>query len=158
MERTLAQITEAKPDGSETELSKNAELAAAGHGGIDRVVLDALPPEGRRLVETLAPEKVTLAGGRAVTVNYDPGAPPWIASRLQDFFGARQGPAVGGGRIPLTVHLLAPNGRAVQVTRDLAGFWARHYPSIRRELHRRYPKHAWPEDGATASPPPPRRR
>jgi ATP-dependent helicase HrpB len=129
-----------------------ADLTAAG---ADQLIMSALSPEGRRLVETLAPDKVTLPGGRAVTVNYDPGAPPWIASRLQDFFGARQGPAVGGGRVPLTVHLLAPNGRAVQVTRDLAGFWARHYPSIRRELHRRYPRHAWPEDGATASPPPP---
>jgi ATP-dependent helicase HrpB len=132
-----------------------ADLAAAGQAGIAGLVLDALSPEARRLLERLAPDKVTLPGGRAVTVNYDPGAPPWIASRLQDFFGARQGPAVGGGRIPLTVHLLAPNGRAVQVTRDLEGFWARHYPSIRRELHRRYPKHAWPDDGATASPPPP---
>jgi len=53
------------------------------------------------------------------------------------------------------VHLLAPNGRAVQVTRDIAGFWTQHYPALRRELGRRYPKHAWPEDGATARPPPP---
>ena len=60
-------------------------------------------------------------------------------------------------RVPLTVHLLAPNGRAVQVTRDLASFWTQHYPALRRELGRRYPKHAWPEDGATASPPPPPR-
>ena len=55
-------------------------------------------------------------------------------------------PAVGGGRIPLTVHLLAPNGRAVQVTSDLPRFWREHYPALRRELGRRYPKHAWPED------------
>ncbi len=55
--------------------------------------------------------------------------------------------------MPLTVHLLAPNGRAVQVTRDLAGFWTQHYPALRRELGRRYPRHAWPEDGATARPP-----
>ena len=59
-------------------------------------------------------------------------------------------PAVGAGRVPLTVHLLAPNGRAVQVTRDLASFWTQHYPALRRELGRRYPRHAWPEDGATA--------
>ena len=82
-------------------------------------------------------------------------APPWIESRLQDFFGTRAVPAIGGGRVPLTVHLLAPNGRAVQVTRDLAGFWTQHYPALRRELGRRYPKHAWPEDGATARPPAP---
>ena len=70
----------------------------------------------------------------------------------QDFAGV---PAVGAGRVALTVHLLAPNGRAVQVTRDLAGFWTQHYPALRRQLSRRYPRHAWPEDGATAKPPPP---
>ena len=52
--------------------------------------------------------------------------------------------------MPLVLHLLAPNGRAQQVTSDLAGFWSRHYPAIRKELMRRYPRHSWPEDGATA--------
>ena len=64
-------------------------------------------------------------------------------------------------QVPLTLHLLAPNQRAMQVTTDLSGFWERHYPSIRRELMRRYPRHPWPEDGRTATPPeprPPRRR
>jgi len=78
--------------------------------------------------------------------------------RLQDFFGMRTGPAICRGRVPLTLHLLAPNYRAVQVTSDLAGFWQKHYPAIRRELGRRYSRHAWPEDGATATPPPPRPR
>ena len=66
------------------------------------------------------------------------------------------GPTVGGGRVPLTIHLLAPNGRPVQVTSDLASFWQKHYPPLRRELGRRYPKHSWPEDGRTAQPPPPK--
>jgi ATP-dependent helicase HrpB len=55
--------------------------------------------------------------------------------------------------VPLTLHLLAPNQRAVQITSDLTGFWERHYPSLRRELGRRYPRHAWPEDPLTAAPP-----
>jgi ATP-dependent helicase HrpB len=101
---------------------------------------------------------VTLAGGRTVPVHYQADAPPWIESRLQDFFGTRNAPAVAGGRVALTLHLLAPNGRAVQVTRDLARFWTEHYPALRRELGRRYPRHAWPEDGATARPPPPAAR
>jgi ATP-dependent helicase HrpB len=75
---------------------------------------------------------------------------------MQDFFGMKAGPVICAGRVPLVVHLLAPNGRAVQVTRDLAGFWRTHYPAIRRELSRKYPRHPWPEDGATAVPPPPR--
>jgi ATP-dependent helicase HrpB len=119
------------------------------------IVLATLPHDARRALDAAAPERITLGGGRTVPVHYDVGTPPWIESRLQDFFGTRTVPAVAAGRVPLTVHLLAPNGRAVQVTRDLASFWTQHYPALRRELGRRYPKHAWPEDGATARPPPP---
>jgi ATP-dependent helicase HrpB len=66
------------------------------------------------------------------------------------------GPTLARGRVALTLHLLAPNQRAVQVTSDLAGFWSRHYPALRRELGRRYPRHAWPEDPLHATPPAPR--
>jgi ATP-dependent helicase HrpB len=107
----------------------------------------------RRALDELAPERVTLPSGRAARVDYTPGQPPSVASRLQDFFGLREGPRVARGRVALTLHLLAPNQRAVQVTSDLAGFWQRHYPSIRRELMRRYPRHAWPEDPLAARPP-----
>jgi ATP-dependent helicase HrpB len=131
-----------------------AELATPG-ADLGAAVLGALPHEARRALDALAPVQITLSGGRTVPVHYDPTSPPWIESRLQDFFGTRAAPAIGGGRVPLTVHLLAPNGRAVQVTRDLAGFWTQHYPALRRELGRRYPRHAWPEDGATARPPDP---
>ncbi len=131
-----------------------AELGTPG-ADLGAAVLAALPHEARRALDMLAPERVTLAGGRTVPIHYDDAAPPWIESRLQDFFGTREAPAIGAGRVPLTVHLLAPNGRAVQVTRDLAGFWTEHYPALRRELGRRYPRHAWPEDGATARPPAP---
>jgi ATP-dependent helicase HrpB len=104
-----------------------------------------LSPAQRRAVETLAPEHVALPRRRRVPVHYEPDRPPWIASRMQDFFGLSEGPAVAGGRVPLVLHLLAPNQRAVQVTQDLAGFWTRHYPELRRQLCRRYPRHDWPE-------------
>jgi ATP-dependent helicase HrpB len=118
-----------------------AELREAG-------LLDALRRSVGRPgdVDRLAPERVTLAGGRSVSVQYGEGRPPAIASRMQDFFGMTDGPRVGGGRVSLVLELLAPNKRAVQVTTDLAGFWDRHYPSIRKELARRYPRHSWPED------------
>ena len=87
--------------------------------------------------------RLRLPAGREVTVHYEPGKPPWIESRLQDFFGVAQTPRING--IPVVVHLLAPNRRPVQVTTDLAGFWERLYPQVRRELSRRYPKHKWPE-------------
>jgi ATP-dependent helicase HrpB len=103
-------------------------------------------------LDRLAPERVTLVGGRAVEIGYEAGKPPAIASRLQDFFGMSDGPRIGGGKVPLVLELLAPNGRAVQVTKDLAGFWERHYPAIRRELMRKYPRHSWPEDPTVPAP------
>jgi ATP-dependent helicase HrpB len=130
-----------------------AELRATGLAARAQA---ALPPEAQHLLRTLAPESLTLPGGRKVAIHYEAGKPPWIESRLQDFFGMTRSPAVGGGRVPLTLHLLAPNGRPVQVTGDLESFWRQHYPPLRRELGRRYPKHAWPEDGRTATPPAPR--
>lgn len=112
-----------------------------------------------RAIRTLAPDRLTLARGRGVTVEYEPGKPPHVASRLQDFFDMAETPRVGGGRVPVVVHLLAPNQRAVQVTQDLAGFWERHYPAIRKELARKYPRHLWPDDPTRAPPePPPRGR
>jgi ATP-dependent helicase HrpB len=98
------------------------------------------------MLNEVAPERIRLPGGRMTRVHYDEGKPPWIASRLQDFFGMRETPRIAKGKVALVVHLLAPNQRPVQTTTDLAGFWQRLYPQVRRELGRRYPKHKWPED------------
>jgi ATP-dependent helicase HrpB len=113
-----------------------------------------LSPAQLALLETLAPTQIGLPSGRRLTVHYEPDRPPWVQSRLQDFFGAASGPSLGGK--PLVLHLLAPNQRAVQVTTDLAGFWQRHYPELRRQLMRRYPRHDWPEDPLRAAPPAPK--
>jgi ATP-dependent helicase HrpB len=113
--------------------SSFAELAAAN------LIAALRPPR----LDQIAPERLRLPGGRQVTVHYETGKPPWIESRLQDFFGVRATPRIGD--VPVVVHLLAPNRRPVQVTTDLAGFWERLYPQVRRELSRRYPKHSWPE-------------
>ncbi|MFO0575981.1 MAG: ATP-dependent helicase HrpB [Polyangia bacterium] len=132
-----------------------AELAHVSLIDAVAAELTGEPRGGPGLVRELArllPEHVILPRGRRVRVQYAEGQMPWIESRLQDFFGMTEGPRIAGGRVALVLHLLAPNQRAVQVTTDLRGFWARHYPSIRKELMRRYPKHAWPEDplGAAA--------
>jgi ATP-dependent helicase HrpB len=100
---------------------------------------------GSRKLNELAPEKLRLPNGRQTKVHYERDKQPWIASRLQDFFGVKDTPRLGANRTPVVVHLLAPNHRPVQTTTDLAGFWERLYPQVRRELMRRYPKHAWPE-------------
>ena len=102
-----------------------------------------------RLLNELAPLSIRLRNGRQTKVHYDQGRPPWISSRLQDFFGMLDTPRIGPDKTPLVIHLLAPNHRAVQTTTDLAGFWERLYPQVRRELMRRYPKHAWPERPTT---------
>jgi ATP-dependent helicase HrpB len=102
------------------------------------------PAETLRMLDTWAPETIQLPKGRPTKVHYEDD-PPWIASRLQDFWGLKKSPTVAGGAVTLVLHLLAPNMRALQVTTDLAGFWQRVYKELRPTLSRRYPKHHWPE-------------
>ncbi|HKX13412.1 MAG TPA: ATP-dependent helicase C-terminal domain-containing protein, partial [bacterium] len=113
---------------------------------LERAAWNAFGKAWEGKVQRLLPTSFTLPSGRKARIHYPWGREPWIESRLQDFFGMRQAPLLAEGRVPLVIHLLAPNGRAVQVTRDLAGFWKNTYPSVRLELKRRYPKHAWPEN------------
>jgi ATP-dependent helicase HrpB len=120
-----------------------ASLADLEGAGLADLVRASLPMAA---IDRLAPARITLPSGRSARIAYEPGKDPYVASRLQDFFGLRETPRIGAGRLPLVLHLLAPNHRAVQVTTDLAGFWERHYPKIRRELMRKYPRHAWPEN------------
>jgi ATP-dependent helicase HrpB len=110
-------------------------------------LLDAQLGDKRALVQRLAPTHLTLPHrNRRAPIHYELDQPPWIASRMQDFFGLARAPSVGDGRVPLVLHLLAPNQRPVQVTTDLPGFWVKHYPALRKQLMRRYPRHPWPED------------
>jgi len=127
-------------------LKSFAELKNAGASLIPALEQRA----GARLLNDIAPTRIRLPGGRQTKINYETGKPPWIASRLQDFFGLRETPRIANGKVALVVHLLAPNHRPVQTTTDLSGFWQRLYPQVRRELSRRYPKHKWPEDPYSA--------
>jgi ATP-dependent helicase HrpB len=160
-EAELPAIDEAAIEGALRMLCEGrqsfAELRAADLGG---AVQGLLTPEQARRVIEWAPESITLPGGRKLKLTYAPDGTVSGASRLQDFFGMAEGPRVARGRVPVVLHLLAPNQRDVQVTTDLAGFWERHYPGIARELRRRYPRHSWPDDPRRAEPPapPPARR
>ncbi len=109
-------------------------------------LLDAQLGERRTLLNRLAPVHFELPNRRRAPIHYAAEQPPWLASRIQDFFGLAKAPSVCDGRVPLVLHLLAPNQRPVQVTTDLSGFWVNHYPTLRKQLMRRYPRHAWPED------------
>jgi ATP-dependent helicase HrpB len=122
-------------------LKSFAELKTAGASLI--AILERRT-NSRQLSEA-APACIRLPNGRETKIHYETDKAPWIASRLQDFLGMRETPRIGNGKVPLVIHLLAPNQRPVQTTTDLAGFWARLYPELRRQLSRRYPKHAWPE-------------
>lgn len=120
-----------------------AELKAAAGAGLAALLEQQANP---RLLNEVAPARMRLPSGRQARIYYDREKAPWVASRLQDFFGLQETPRVANGQVPLVVHLLAPNQRPVQMTSDLEGFWKRLYPQVRRELSRRYPKHAWPEN------------
>jgi ATP-dependent helicase HrpB len=95
------------------------------------------------LLDKHAPERLNLPNGRTPKVIYDSGNPPHIAVRIQELYDVNGTPKVGMGRIPVLVHILAPNMRPVQITQDLAGFWREHYPKVKQELQRKYPKHQW---------------
>ena len=125
-----------------TGLRSFADLTVAARDG---GLLDALSRRVGKGLSDVAPEKIRLPGGRHTPVHYPAGQTPWIESRLQDFFGMKETPRIARGSVPLVVKLLAPNKRPIQTTTDLAGFWTRLYPEVRRQLSRRYPKHLWPE-------------
>lgn len=110
-----------------------------------------LPWSRREELEALLPVQLPVPSGRAVRVDYSSGEPV-LAVKLQELFGCRSTPVVLAGQLPVTLHLLTPAGRPAAITRDLAGFWSKGYGEVRRELRGRYPRHPWPEDGASASP------
>lgn len=107
------------------------------------VVLEWLTPEQRLLLDQHAPERLRLPNGRSARIQYSPDAPPSVAATIQDLYGLTEAPKIAMNRVTLSVQILAPNRRPVQITQDLAGFWRDHYPRVKQELQRRYPKHEW---------------
>jgi ATP-dependent helicase HrpB len=128
---------------------------ATGRADLERLDLAAVlrgmvPYPAAAGLDRLAPETVTLpGGGRPAPLAYgggEPGDPPVLAVRVQQVFGVTETPRVAGDRVPVTLHLLSPAGRPVQITSDLAGFWTGSWHDVRKEMAGRYPKHPWPED------------
>ena len=107
--------------------------------------------EAKKRLDAMAPTHITVPSGSHIRIDYSTDA-PFLAVRLQEMFGLADTPAIAGGRVPLTLHLLSPARRPVQVTRDLKSFWAHGYPQVKRDLKGRYPKHHWPDDPWTAIP------
>lgn len=127
--------------------------AAASVRTIDEIDLEEhLPFDVKRALADRAPASIAVPSGRTMTLEYGEDGSVSASVKLQELFGLAESPTIGAARVPVTFHLLAPNGRPVQTTRDLRSFWERTYPEVRRELRGRYPKHPWPEDPWTAQP------
>lgn len=128
---------------SEDELSE-ALKSGVGKSGIDWAL--------RQRIDALAPTRIVVPSGmeRGIEYAYDTATdapkPPVLAVKLQELFGLADTPRVADGRVPLTLHLLSPGGRPLQITQDLRSFWERTYPEVKKEMKGRYPKHPWPDD------------
>ena len=106
----------------------------------------------QRQLEELAPTHVTVPTGTRVRIDYEDENAPCIEVRLQEVFGLADTPRIGGGGVPLTLKLLSPARRPVQITRDLGGFWRGSYAEVRKDMRGRYPRHYWPENPLEAEP------
>lgn len=138
------------------EADLHAAVVAACRGRTSLPPLDEpdrwLDPGTRGRLDRLAPERLPLPSGRTAALDYREDGSVVAAVKLQELFGLGETPRIGPRQVPVVFELLAPNGRPVQTTRDLRGFWERTYPEVRKELRGRYPRHPWPEDPWTAEP------
>jgi ATP-dependent helicase HrpB len=152
-ERTMQLERRADFAGEALDLEALVRDAAFNADAVDDIDPAArLPFDVKRRLDALAPELLPLPSGRSATLDYAADGSVAVAVKLQELFGLAESPRLGPGQVPVTFHLLAPNGRPVQTTRDLRSFWERTYPEVRKELRGRYPKHPWPEDPWTAVP------
>ena len=132
-------------------LSKVSRLSHFANLDLPGILVGQLPwPLPQRLDE-LAPKHLQVPSGSRIAIDYAE-SPPVLAVRLQELFGLAETPRIADGRVPLTLHLLSPAGRPLQVTQDLRGFWERTYPEVKKEMKGRYPRHPWPDDPANATP------
>ena len=130
-------------------MRRASDLAALD---LSSLLLGRLSWQQRSALDTLAPSHLEVPTGSRIAVDYGDPASPVLAVRLQEMFGCRETPRVLGGRIPVTLHLLSPAHRPLQVTRDLAGFWRSSYKDVQKEMKGRYPRHPWPDDPMAAEP------
>ena len=141
-------------------LAKERRPAEIEAGRLVDAILGLLDWRQRAALDTAAPSHLQVPSGSRIAVDYSNPERPVLAVRVQEVFGWSETPRLAGGRVPVTLELLSPARRPVQVTRDLAGFWRTGWAEVRKEMRGRYPKHDWPEDPASAVPSsrPPRRR
>jgi len=105
----------------------------------------------RQKIDQLAPARITVPSGLDRAIHYEAGAQPVLAVKLQELFGLAETPRIANGKVPLTLHLLSPGGKPLQITQDLKSFWERTYPEVKKEMKGRYPRHPWPDDPWSAT-------
>jgi len=133
-------------------LSGKRRLDALDAEELSQALSAQLDHAQRQALDAQAPDALTVPSGQTRRLEYALDAPPVLAVKLQELFGLADTPRVGAGRVPVTLHLLSPAGRPIQVTQDLKGFWERTYPEVKKELKGRYPRHPWPDDPWSATP------
>jgi ATP-dependent helicase HrpB len=139
--------------GRDVNFADAVRRAAYGARSLDDVHLSrGLDPDVVRALDGEAPEMLPVPSGRAAKLEYRDDGSVAASVKLQELFGLAETPRIGARREPVLLALLAPNGRPVQMTRDLRSFWERTYPEVRKELRGRYPRHPWPEDPWNATP------
>lgn len=149
----LRLLRRAKFAGLDIDVNAVVFAAAQSAGSLDDIDLaSALPAALRAAIDRDAPENLRVPSGRDVLLEYRDDGSVSASVKLQELFGLADTPRIGRKRDPVLLALLAPNGRPVQLTRDLRSFWDRTYPEVRKELRGRYPKHPWPEDPWSATP------
>jgi ATP-dependent helicase HrpB len=111
-----------------------------------------LPFNLKRRLDTEAPTHFVAPTGSRVAVDYEAEGGPSVALRVQELYGLSTHPSLAGGKAPLTLHLLSPAHRPIQITRDLPGFWRGSWTAVKAEMRGRYPRHPWPDDPAAAAP------
>lgn len=146
-----AALLESLDDWLAPVLEGQRKLDALSTDALARVLTAQLDYATMRQVDQLAPVAIVVPSGQSRRIDYDGDGPPVLAVKLQELFGLADTPTIANGRIALTLHLLSPAGRPIQVTQDLRSFWERTYPEVRKELKGRYPKHPWPDDPWTAT-------
>lgn len=125
-------------------LPRDGRLGSIKSEHVERALRDRFSWEGFQTLEQVAPESIALPNGRRRRVDYSSSEGPIVSATIQELFGMPQTPLLGRYRIPLTIHILSPARRPIQVTKDLASFWRSGYEQVRKELRGRYPKHQWP--------------
>ncbi|MBI4487292.1 MAG: ATP-dependent helicase HrpB, partial [Acidobacteria bacterium] len=139
--------------GRDVNVAALVRQAANGVRSVDAIQLGrALPVDLHRALDRDAPAAIMVPSGRHVKLHYADDGSVSASVKLQELFGLAETPRVGPRREPVLLALLAPNGRPVQMTRDLRSFWDRTYPEVRKELRGRYPRHPWPDDPWNAQP------